>query len=169
MLCSCAFFGCGGENGTGADGGESADSGTADSGAASAACVTVSGAGFEPWFDLKIVGRQFDEYEGARARVVVATEDGYRFGVGDVEIVGGAFTLWMAETLNDTLYVGIGLYIDQNNSDTCDADEPMWDFVTAIVAGDLSFSLTPDSWNPPAATCFINGLTDLTKHLPCPM
>lgn len=53
---------------------------TGEAGASSASCVNVSGAGSEPWFDLTVVGSQFDGDEGARARVVVAADSTARSG-----------------------------------------------------------------------------------------
>jgi hypothetical protein len=63
-------------------------------------CVSVTGGGLEPWLDLQIVGRQFDAYEGRRIRVVVASRVGWRLGVADAAIAGGAFALSLPATLH---------------------------------------------------------------------
>ena len=139
-------------------------------------CFTVSGAGDEPWFDLQVVGTQFDAYEGARARVVVVgvslvnLVDMGRFGVADAEIVDGEFIISMPQTLNIGFYTGIGLYIDQNGNDTCDDSEPGWGYRDNAVFGDLSFEVTLGDLT---GVCVISdiqvqGFPELRLTLPCP-
>lgn len=171
----------GGSGGTRSSTGGSADGSAGSAGAAGSptgACVNVSGAGDEPWFDLTIVGTQFNADNGARMRVVVATQTPNRVGIGDIPIENGAFTLSMPQVLNSGYYVGISLYVDRNQDNACETAEDVWDFTTPIVAGNLQYDVTPDKWCNGAscllrsqstqAPCFVGtGQTDLTKPLPC--
>jgi hypothetical protein len=142
--------------------------------------VSVSGAGDQPWFDLTVVGTHFDADEGARMRVVVATQTPNRLGIRDLPIAGGAFTLSMPQVLNSGWYVGITLYVDRNHNDTCETDEHVWDWTTRSVLGNIRFDVTPDELcdsslggacvprRPTQAICLVGvGDTDLKKPLPC--
>jgi hypothetical protein len=113
-------------------------------GAGDDSCVNVSGAGDEPWFDLTVVGTQFGADEGERMRIVVGTQDGNRVGIADLPIVGGAFSLSMPEVLNNGWYIGVTLYVDRNDDDTCETEEHAWDWATRSVVGDMRFDVTPD-------------------------
>lgn len=161
-------------------GGKSPRSGSAAGvdAAPSGPCVNVSGVGAEPWYNLTIAGTQFDADEGARMRIIVATQTPNRVGVGDVSIVNGAFALSMPQVLNAGYYVGISLYVDRNENNTCETSEDAWDFATPAVFGDLQYDVTPDKWcfaagcllraQQTGAACWVGtGQTDLTKPLPC--
>lgn len=149
-----------------------------DAGAASGRCVNISGAGPEPWFDLTVNGTQFDADEGARMRIVVATQSPDRVGIGDVTIINGAFTLFMPQVLNSGYYTGISLYVDRNGDNICETAEDVWDFGTPAVASNLQYDVTPDKWcggngcllrsQQTGAACLVGtGQTDLTQPLPC--
>jgi hypothetical protein len=141
--------------------------------------VNVSGAGDQPWFDLTVAGAAFVNEEGKRMRVVVATQTGNRVGLADVPIVKGAFTLTLPEVLNAGWYVGVTLYVDRNDNDTCETDEHVWDWTTRIVVGDMYFEVTPDELcdhslmgcirkQPTRQACWVgSGETKLTEALPC--
>lgn len=114
-----------------------------DSSSDSGSCFNVSGAGSEPWFDLVVVGTQFEAYEGERVRVVAsasATLDD-RLGVADTEIVDGMFVLSLPEVLNFHYYVSVVVHIDLNADDTCTSDEPLWSTATPIVDQDLLYAI----------------------------
>ena len=142
-------------------------------------CVNVTGAGDEPWFDLTVVGTQFDADEGKRMRIAVATQTGYRVGIADLRIVGGAFALSMPRVLNAGLYVGVTLYVDRNDNDACEPEEHAWGWATRTVIGDMRFDVTPTEmcdrtlmgcrpWQPPLSPCWVGtGDTDLTQPFPC--
>ncbi len=163
---SAGDAGIGGAAGIGGEGGTTADS-----------CVSISGAGDEPWYDLTVAGTEFDADEGARMRIVVATESPNRVGIADVTIVNGAFTVSMPGVLNESWYVGVTLYVDRNEDDTCQPDEPVWKLTTSAVAGDVRYDFTPDQQcmlgacvGPPPTQpiCLVGGgVTDLTEPLPC--
>ena len=174
-------------------GGETGDAADADAGATDAAgvdgevgnsCVTVTGAGVEPWLDLQIAGSQFDGYEGRRIRIVVSSHVGGRLGVAEATIASGAFQLTIPGTFNYGYYTEIDLYIDDDADSACGAGEPLWGFVTGIVGANLRVDATPAgpclsgggpsmfqgcaSWHTPVGTCVINGQADLQTRLPCP-
>jgi hypothetical protein len=144
-------------------------------------CVMATGAGLEPWLDLKVVGHAFHAYENMRIRATVA--GGGRIGVAHDEIVAGAFELAMPRTINYSYYSEIALYVDQDRDDACGAGESLWGFVTGIVQDHLLLEVTPAElcvrgggpqvgsgcrlWAPPPAPCFINGQTNLEMRLPC--
>jgi len=169
----------GGSAGVGGSGGIVGSGGTAGSGSATGSCVNVSGAGDEPWFDLTVVGTQFDADEGQRMRIAVGTQAGNRFGIAELPIVGGAFTLSMPEVLNAGWYVQVTLYVDRNDNDTCETDEHVWDWATRSVIGDMRFDVTPaelcDStlmscraWQPTVQACWVGtGQTNLMEPLRC--
>jgi hypothetical protein len=158
---------------TGAAGGGGAEA------AGSESCVNISGAGVEPWYDLSIVGAQFDAEEGERMRIAVATQKGNRVGIADIPIVGGSFTVSMPGVLNAGAYVGVTLYVDRNENDTCESDEHVWDWATRSVVGNVRYDVTPDElcsntmmtcrpWKPTQAACWVGaGDTKLTEPLPC--
>lgn len=165
--------------GTTGSGGEAGASGMAGAGGAgSDTCVNVSGGGDEPWYELTVFGTEFDADEGARMRVAVASQTPYRVGIADVPITDGAFALSMPGVLNAGLYVGVTLYVDRNENDTCEDDEHVWNWTTRSVIGDMRFDVTPDELcdstlmtcrpNDPTAPCLVGtGQTDLTEPLPC--
>jgi len=171
----------GGTTGSGGTAGASGMAGAAGAGAGGAgsdACVNVSGGGVEPWYDLAVYGTEFDAEDGERMRVVVASQSPYRVGIADVPIVDGAFALSMPEVLNAGLYVGITLYVDRNENDTCETEEHLWNWTTRSVIGDMRFDVTPDelcddtlmNCRPHDTTppCFVGaGDTDPTESLPC--
>lgn len=165
-------------------GGDTPDAGADGNGGGSHSCVSVTGAGPEPWLDLQIVGRQFDAYEGRRIRIVVASQVGWRLGVADAAIANGAFALTIPATFVYGGYTEIALYVDDDADDACDVGEPLWGFVTGIVQENLLVEATPDGpclsgggpsmargcrlWPPPAGPCAINFQADLAMRLPCP-
>jgi hypothetical protein len=171
-------------NRPGADaiGGNTPDVGGVDGGGSNA-CVRVTGGGLEPWLDLRIVGRQFDAYEGSRIRIVVASGVGGRLGVADVAIAGGAFELTIPRTFNYGAYTEIALYVDDDADEACGEGEPLWGFVTGIVQENLLVEATPDgpcltgggpsmskgcrSWPLPQGPCAINFQANLEMRLPC--
>lgn len=184
------FIGCGGESASntgttcgaptcnGATGASGSGGMAGASGASTGSCVSLSGAGREPWYDLTITGTQFNADEGVLARIVVATQAPNRVGIGNAPIKNGAFTLSMPQVLNSGYYVGISLYVDRNQDNACETAEDVWDFTTPIVAGNLQYDVTPDKWCNGAscllrsqstqAPCFVGtGQTDLSKPLPC--
>jgi hypothetical protein len=128
---------------------------------------------------LTIVGTLFEADEGARMRIAVATEQGNRVGIAEATITGGAFTLSIPQVLNDSWYVGITLYVDRNDDDTCEPDEHFWGFTTRAVASDIHFEVTPDELcSSTFGTCsprhqadqpcsIGSGDTVLTKPVPC--
>jgi hypothetical protein len=160
------------------------DAGADVDGRGSNSCVSVTGAGLEPWLDLQIVGRQFHAYEGRRIRIVVASQVGWRLGVAEAAIASGAFGLTIPTTFNHGYYTEIALYVDDDADDACDVGEPLWGFVTGIVQENLLVEATPDGpclsgggpsmiqgclpWRPPAGPCAINFQVDLQMRLPCP-
>ena len=169
-----------GSDGVAGSSGDAGSAGVAGAGGAGAeSCVNVSGGGKEPWYELTVVGAQYEADEGARMRVVVATQTGNRVGIAELPIVGGAFALSMPGVLNAGLYVGVTLYIDRNDNDTCEPDEHAWDWTTRTVLGDMRFDVTPDEmcdrtlmscrpWESPQAACWVGtGDTDLSEPLPC--
>jgi hypothetical protein len=81
-------------------------------------------------------------------RIAVATQTGNRVGIGEVSIVGGAFTLSIPQVLNSRWYVGITLYVDRNHNDICETDEHAWDWATRIVVSDMRFDVTPNEGAP---------------------
>lgn len=162
------------------DAGITVDSGNAgDSAARVDSCVNVSGAGDQPWFDLTIAGTDFDADEGKRMRVVVATQNGNRVGLADLPIVKGAFTLTVPKVLNASWYVGVTLYVDRNDNDTCEPEEHAWDWATRIVVDNMYFEVTPDELcdhslmgcrrrQPTRQACWVgSGETKLTEPLAC--
>ena len=165
-------------------GGDTPDAGADVDAGGSNSCVSVSGGGFDPWLDLRIVGRRFDAYEGRRIRIVVACAVGGRLGVADAPIASGAFELTIAGTFNYGCYTEIALYVDDDSDDACDVGEPLWGWVTGIVQENLLVEVTPDGpclsgggpsmvkgclvWRPPVGPCVINGQADLATRLPCP-
>lgn len=172
----------GGTTGSGGEAGASGMAGAAGmagaGGAGSDTCVNVSGGGDEPWYELTVFGTEFDADEGARMRVAVASQTPYRVGIADVPITDGAFALSMPGVLNAGLYVGVTLYVDRNENDTCEDDEHVWNWTTRSVIGDMRFDVTPDELcdgtlmtcrpNDPTAPCLVGtGQTDLTEPLPC--
>lgn len=152
---------------------------TGAGGAGNESCVNATGAGVEPWFELTDVGSQFDADEGQRMRIVLASQDGYRVGIANLTIVGGAFTLSMPEALNAGGYVGVTLYLDRNGNDTCETDEHVWDWTTRSVLGDMRYDVTPDELcnftlmgcrprRPTVQACWVGtGDTNLMEPLPC--
>src|SRR5262245_34895196 len=122
------FIGCSGKSvsnsGATAGDGSTAASGSGGmvgaGGASRDPCVNVSGAGRQPWYDLTIAGTQFNADEGARMRIVVASQSPNRVGVGEVSIKNGAFTLSLPQVLNSDLYIGISLYVDRNQDNACE-------------------------------------------------
>ena len=148
-------------------------------GSESVSCVNVAGGGKEPWYALTVVGAHYEVDEGARMRIVVATQSGNRVGIAELPIVGGAFALSMPGVLNAGLYVGVTLYIDRNDNDSCETNEHAWDWTTRTVVGDMRFDVTPDEmcdrtlmncrpWEPPQPACWVGtGDTDVSKPLPC--
>ena len=165
-------------------GGDTSDAGADVDGGGGQTCVSVTGGGPEPWLDLRIVGRQFDAYEGRRIRIVLACQVGGRFGVADAAIAGGAFELTIPGAFNYGCYTEIALYVDDDTDDACDVGEPLWGWVTGIVQENLLFEVSPEGpclsgggpsmvkgcllWRPPAGACVINGQADLEMRLPCP-
>jgi hypothetical protein len=81
--------------------------------------------------------------------------------------------------LNAGWYVGVALYVDRNDNDTCETDEHVWDWATRIVVGDMYFEVTPDELcdhslmgcrrkQPTRSACWVSsGETKLTEPLPC--
>jgi hypothetical protein len=176
--------GTGGTSGSGGEAGTSGMAGAAGmagaGGTGSDSCVNVAGGGAEPWYDLTLVGTEFDADEGERMRIVVASQTPYRVGVADLPIVDGAFALSMPGVLNAGLYVGITLYVDRNENDTCEDSEHVWNWTTRSVIGHMRFDVTPDELcdstlmtcrpndDDPALSCFVGtGDVDLTEPLPC--
>jgi hypothetical protein len=166
--------------GTTAAGGAAGSAGGAgDATVGSDACVNVSGAGVEPWYDLTIVGAQFATEEGERMRIAVATQQGNRVGVAELPIVDGGFIASIPAVLNAGAYVGVTLYVDRNDDDTCQTDEHVWDWATRSVMGDVRYDVTPDElcgstmmtcrpWKPTQAACWVGtGDTNLMEQLPC--
>jgi hypothetical protein len=166
--------------GTSAAGRAAGAAGAAGAGAVgSDSCVNIAGAGVEPWYDLTIVGAEFDTEEGERMRIAVATQEGNRVGIADIPIVDGGFTVSMPAVLNAGAYVGVTLYVDRNHDDTCDADEHVWDWATRSVMGNVRYDVTPDElcsntmmtcrpWKPTQAACWVGaGDTNLTEPLSC--
>lgn len=146
-------------------------------GSSTGACVNVSGGGPEPWYNLTIVGTQFNAYEGQTMRIVVASQTPYRLGIADLPIVDGAFTLRMPQVLNASRYTGITLYVDRNHDNMCQTDEHVWGWATPGLAGDLRFDVTPDQLcysaiggcgpRPMQYPCLISGDPSLRVPLPC--
>jgi hypothetical protein len=148
-------------------------------GSAADSCVKVSGGGDAPWYDLTVVGTQFGADEGAHIRIAVATQTGNRVGIGDLPIVGGAFTFSMPQVLNAGWYVGITLYVDRNHNDVCETGEHLWDWTTKIVNSNMRFDVTPNQLcdkslmncrprSPTQQACWVgSGDTDLRQPLPC--
>ena len=178
---SCLFvasIGCGGKS-SGSDSSAAGSGGSSGSGSSTIACVNVSGGGDKPWYNLTVVGTQFNADEGAHMRIAVASQTPYRVGIADLPIADGAFTASMPQVLNAGLYVGITLYVDRNQDDTCQTDEHVWDWATPAVAGDVRFDVTPDQLCYSAiggcrarqrtqAPCWVGtGQTILTEPLPC--
>jgi hypothetical protein len=178
--------GTGGSGGTGTggignSGGSAAAAGAAgmagEGGSSTGSCVNISGAGDEPWYDLTVVGTEFDADEGARMRIVVATAAPNRVGIADVPIVNGSFSVSMPGVLNAGWYEGLTLYVDRNDNDVCEPDEPVWQMTTAAVTGDLRYEFTPDQrcmlgacGRPPPMppACWVGGGdTVLTEPLTC--
>jgi len=177
--------GVGGRTGGTGSGGEAGASGMAGAagmtgagGTGSDSCVNVSGAGLEPWYDLTVFGTEFDADEGERMRVAVASQTPYRVGLADLPIVEGAFSVTMSDVLNAGMYVGITLYVDRNENDTCEDSEHVWNWTTRSVIGDMRFDVTPDQLcdgtlmtcrpNDETPPCLVGaGDTDLTEPLPC--
>lgn len=176
--------GAGGVGGSPTDGAGGSAAASGDFGIAGAAgadgnaCVNVFGGGIEPWYDLTIFGTGFGADEGKHMRIAVASQSPYRVGIADLPIVDGAFSLSMPGVLNARRYVGITLYVDRNNNDTCETDEHAWDWTTRTVIGNMRFDVTPDQMcdetlmncGPPDPTqvCAVGtGDTNLMRPLPC--
>jgi hypothetical protein len=177
----------GGANAAGGAGGIAGSGGIADGAAGSAGvtdaggsstgtCVNVSGGGPEPWYNLTIVGTQFNADEGQTMRIVVASQTPYRVGIADLPVVGGAFTLSMPKVLNAGLYMGITLYVDRNHDNMCQTDEHVWGWATSAVMGDLRYGVTPDKLcdptfgcrpRPMQYPCLTSGDPSLMAPLPC--
>ena len=163
--------------------GEAGTAGAADAagaaGTAQGACVNLAGAGDEPWFDLTVVGTHFDADEGGRVRIAVATQTPNRVGIADLPIATGSFTLAMPGVLNAGWYVGVTLYVDRNDNDTCEPDEHVWDWTTRAIKGDMRYDVTPEQLcdstlgscrprQPTQQACWVgSGDTELTKPLAC--
>lgn len=144
-------------------------------------CVSVTGAGGEPWLDLRLVGRQFDAYEDARIRVIVGSAG--RVGVAHAQIHDGSFEMLLPGTMNFDLYNEVGLYIDDNSNDSCDDGERQWGYVSGRVMDHLLLEVTPDTlcvinggpqvgagcraWNPQPEPCYVDGPVDIRMSLPC--
>ena len=173
-----AFIGCGAKSSR-SDSGAAGSGGSSGSGALANACVNVSGGGNEPWYNLTVVGTQFNADEGAHMRIAVASQTPNRVGIADLPIVGGAFTASLPQVLNAGQYIGVTLYVDRNHDDICQTDEHTWDWTTSAVAGDMRFDVTPDQLcdstlgscrarQPTQQPCWVGtGQTILTEPLPC--
>lgn len=148
----------------------SCDSGNAPD--SSSACVTIDSSVIEQGrdkVDLDVNGTEFNAYNGSQARVLTTQghDKGY-IGIADIEIVDGSFSLHLPQALTD--YTGIGLYIDINKNDRCDANEPMWEITNGPATQNEIFEFSPESisLSEPASHCKINGIIgDLTEYLPC--
>lgn len=181
-------MGCGGTESATTGNADGQDAGMApvavEPDASSASCVSVTGAGLEPWLDLSIAGSRFDAYEGRRIRMVVSGDVSGRLGVADETVTNGAFEVTFPGTINYSYYTEIAFYVDNDVDDTCDVGEPTWGFVTGSVQENLVVDTTPDgpclsgggpsvgtgchTWLPSAGDCFVNGQADLQMNLPCP-
>ncbi len=169
----------GGAAGLGGDGNAGSVGVAGAAGAATGSCVNASGAGPKPWYDLTVVGAKFGADNGARVRIAVASQTPNRVGIADMPIVEGAFTASMPGVLNAGYYVGITIYVDRNDDDTCQPNEHLWDWTTREAASDMQFDVTPDQLcestqgscrlrQPTQQACGVGtGDTDLAKPLPC--
>lgn len=134
-----------------------------------AACVSVQGSGQGPWYDVDVVGTEFDAYDGRRVRVIVALNAAAnRSGVAEATISGGRFALAMP-AVRSAAYTEIGVYVDVDDSGGCDVGEPLWAYTTPGAGGDIALAITPSQPAPlrEADDCVMNGWFDVAERLPC--
>jgi hypothetical protein len=81
----------------------------------------------------------FDEYAGFRVRLIVYTNGDYH-ALAEQDIVDGSFRFEVPGAASD--YSNFALYVDRNNDDSCDDDEPVWSFTTG--PGGCHVSVCPD-------------------------
>jgi len=167
-----------GAAGTGGGGGGAAGTGGSGSGAAGFGGSGAAGAGdcadfshaevgFGPPRDLRVVATGFEAYEGETVRLVITIGEP-RYGLAETVVKNGAFEYVLPGAVGN--YTGMGIYVDKGKDDACTLGvDPSWQMSTGGDHGDVRWALTPSSPPPSgAAPCFINGIFDITKMLPCP-
>ncbi len=160
--------GDGGAAGMGGSGGGGAGFGGSGT-AAAGDCADFSHAdvGFGPPRDLRVVATGFEAYEGETVRLVITIGEP-RYGLAETAVKNGAFEFVLPGAVGN--YTGMGIYVDKGKDDACTLGvDPSWQMSTGGDHGDVRWALTPSSPPPSgAAPCFINGIFDITKMLPCP-
>jgi hypothetical protein len=161
LACSLVLVGCSGN-------GKRAGSAGGPDGVATGDCVDVSHVDARQVDDLRVVGTGFEVDEGRMLRIVV-THGEPTYGLGETQVVAGAFELLLPGTLGD--YTGIGIYVDRVRDSACNpGDELLWQKTTGPATGDTRWEVSPDTLMvfEQAGPCNINGIFDLTRPLPCP-
>lgn len=85
--------------------------------------------------------------------VGAAVQQGDRFALAETRVVGGELTFEVPQALNQGYYVGLTLFIDEDDSGSCDESVPTWERTTSPAVGVTVQDITPATCTGPSTDC----------------